>query len=401
MARILMLVATAVANDSRVRREAEALVAAGHSVHIIGKDVPEEFVPPVGITVSSVGASSPFRSAGSGRPLSLPLRFGRWLMLPRHRNAVFSSWSRGAVADGRVRDYDVVHAHDFTALEAAAELAANRGVPYVYDSHELWLGRQRQYRPTPLQDMRELRIERDIGGRAALVITVSDGVAAALARAYGWSDVVVVRNSFPPADDDPTALFAPTGLAYVGRIDGQRELETVLRAAASLPDLPLRLVGPVDEAWVMAHRADLDAVGAKLEPAVDLETATQVLREVGLSLVTLTAGPQNHRVALPNKLFHAIQAGVPVIAADLPELARAVRGYDIGELYRPGDDAGFVAAVRHAQARYPQLVENVRNSRSEMSWPADAATLTARYSGYPWGRPVPEARPGDADSEGP
>ena len=37
-----MLVATSVATDTRVLREARALVGEGHEVLIIGKDVPEE-----------------------------------------------------------------------------------------------------------------------------------------------------------------------------------------------------------------------------------------------------------------------------------------------------------------------------------------------------------------------
>ena len=396
-----MLVATAVANDSRVLREAVTLVEVGHSVHVIGKDVPDDFVPPVGMTVSTVGAASPFRSTGNTRRLSPPLRLARWLLLPRHRNAVFRSWARGAVADGQRREFDIVHAHDFTALAAAAELAAAHGVPYVYDSHELWLGQQRQYRPTPLQDRRERHLERRLGAAAAAVITVGDGVAEALRRDYGWSGIVVVRNSFPPAADDPPPLAAPAGIAYVGRIDGQRELETVVAAARLLPDLPVFLIGPADDSWLGRHLAELDAAHVRVGEALPLEQATTRLREVGLSLVTLTAGHENHLVALPNKLFHAVQAGVPVIASDLPELARAVRAHDIGELYSPGDVAGLVGAVRRAVARYPELVSNVRRARPEMSWRADAVALVGLYDRYPWGHPVRGKRRSGSNPEGP
>ena len=46
--RILALVQSAVAGDARVLREAQALAAAGYAVHVIGRDVPEDFVPPSG-----------------------------------------------------------------------------------------------------------------------------------------------------------------------------------------------------------------------------------------------------------------------------------------------------------------------------------------------------------------
>ena len=44
--RVLMLVATSLATDTRVLREATTLVAAGHQVHIIGKQVPTDWTPP-------------------------------------------------------------------------------------------------------------------------------------------------------------------------------------------------------------------------------------------------------------------------------------------------------------------------------------------------------------------
>ena len=38
--RVLMLVATSLATDNRVLREATTLARAGHAVHVIGKQVP-------------------------------------------------------------------------------------------------------------------------------------------------------------------------------------------------------------------------------------------------------------------------------------------------------------------------------------------------------------------------
>jgi glycosyltransferase involved in cell wall biosynthesis len=380
-----MLVATSVATDTRVLREAGTLVAAGHSVHIVGKDVPPDFVPPGGVTVSSAGASSVFRPTGSasasGRRLSAPQRLARWALLPQHRNQAFGSWARAAVADARSREFDVVHAHDFTALEAGAELASEHGVPYVYDSHELWLGRQRQYRPTPLQDRRERATERRLGAAAAAVITVGDGVADALRRDYSWPHVVVVRNSFPAREDDGSVLpDAPSGLVYAGRVDAHRELETVLAAAPQVPELPVTLIGPSDEVWLGRNAEAVAATGTRIRPPVPLDDVTALLREAGLALVTHSDKFESHLLALPNKLFHAVHAGIPVIATDVPELASVVRRHDVGELYPPGDASALAAAVRRAVARYPDLVASVAAAEGMLSWTADAAALTEVYA---------------------
>ncbi|HET7901315.1 MAG TPA: glycosyltransferase [Candidatus Nanopelagicales bacterium] len=381
--RILMLVATSVATDTRVLREAQTLVDAGHDVHIIGKDVPLDFVAPQGISVSSAGASSVFRPAGTpsaaGRRLSAPQRAARWALLPQHRNQAFRSWAAAAGDDARGRQFDVVHAHDFTALEVGAALATERQVPYVYDTHELWLGRQRQYRPTPLQDRREAATEARLGGAAAAVITVGDGVAAALRVRYGWTHVTVVRNSFPARDDDGSVLpETPSGAVYAGRVDAHRELETVL-GAAPLVDLPFTLVGPSDDVWVGRNAEAIAATGTELLAALPVEEVTALLRRQGLALVTHSDRFESHLLALPNKLFHAVHAGVPVIATDVPELAAIVRRHDLGETYRPGDPRGLAAAVGRALDRYPGLVASVAAAAEELSWPADAAALRGVY----------------------
>jgi len=383
--RVLMLVATSVATDTRVLREASALADAGHQVHVIGKDVPEGFEPThPRVTVSSGGARSPLRpgrgaSEGSlSARGSLPahLRLARWALLPQHRNAAFGSWAQAAMADARSRHYDVVHVHDYTALEAGDTLARAAGVPLVYDSHELWAGRPREYRPTPLQDRREARTERELGARAAAVITVGDGVAEALRTRYGWDHVVVVRNTFPdPGPDAPAPASPPTGAVYAGRIAAYRELEAI--AAAHLP-LPVTLVGPADATWLSQHAEAL--AGVELREPVTVDEVTDLLRAAGIALVTNSDQWDNHLLAQPNKLFHAVHAGVPVVATDVPEMRRVVAQHRLGALYRAGDAADLARAFREVVAEHATFVSRVLAARPELSWRADSERLVTLYA---------------------
>lgn len=391
---VLMLVATPVATDTRVLREARSLVAHGHRVHVVGRSVPDGFVPPEGITVSSVGTSSAFRSAG-GEPLRqrhprrLPphLRLARWVLLPEHRRSAFGRWAAGVydvVSEMETGEVDVVHAHDFTALEVGARIARERGVPLVYDSHELWSGRPREHRPTPLAARRERAVEGRLGREAVAVITVGDGVADALRRRYGWDHVVVVRNTFPLATPTETREAAtvpdstprPRELVYAGRLAAYRELETIAEAtrAPGLP-LPVTLIGPADETWL----ASFDPGTAQMLPPVPPDEVTDRLAHAGLVLVTHSDRWENHRLAMPNKLFHAVRAGVPVVATDVGELARTVRMHGIGTLYRPGDAADLARAVREAVNRFPELQQAVTSASRELSWERDEQVLLGVY----------------------
>lgn len=376
--RILMLVATAVANDARVMREATTLAEAGHDVHIVGRSVPSDFAPPAGVTVSSVGASSALRREGApslgDRNLPLAVRAARWALLPTHRQSSFRRWADGAVADAQSRDFDVIHAHDFTALRPAATLAAAHGVGYVYDAHEFWSGMARSYRPTPLLDIRERRTEAELGGRAVARITVGTGLAAQLQRVFGWDDVMVVRNTFPTLTEPLELPAAPTRLLYAGRLGAHRDLETLAAASRRSP-VPIRLMGPADETWLRSF----DRGSLEILPSVEHDEVERDLAASGCSLVTLAAAGRNHLLAQPNKLFQAIRVGVPLIASDLGELAHTVRKYDLGALYRPGDPASFIAATRAVLADYSRHVAAVRAAQHALSWEADAHRLRNLY----------------------
>lgn len=391
-----MIVRSDVAHDTRVVREAVTLVAAGHQVHVVGKDVPASWHPPAGVSTGTVGARSSFDSRRPTRGQRLPahLRAARWLLMPRHNASVWRSFLSGVrsqVASGAPDGasgpgWDVVHAHDFPVLELAAELAARWEAALVYDSHEWWSGRRREQRPTPVADRRECAMERRLGAGAAAVLTVSEGIAERF-RGWGWQHVHVVRNSFPGgfprgAGADPSAAGAPaapkepSGMVYAGRIGFGRDLDAAI-AATSL-DFPLTLIGPVDPGY--AGGLKLEA-GVAVLPGVAPDDVDRVLREVGLALVTLEDSCANHRLALPNKLFHAVRAGVPVVAADLPEMGRLVREHGIGTLYRPGDAGSLRRAVQQARDGYPQYVAAVRANRAQLSWEVDERRLLEVYAG--------------------
>jgi glycosyltransferase involved in cell wall biosynthesis len=372
-----MLAQSPVAGDSRILREASTLAASGHEVHIIGREIPDDFAPPSGVTVSSIGMARGYGLPPGPRRRPLPIRAARWLLLPEHRRVVEHSWveqARDVVRTTGGPSPDVVHAHDFNTLPLGAELSRRFGARLVYDAHEFWSGRSRIGRPTPLQTARERRLEKEFGRLATAVLTVGEGVATALRQDYGWPHVHVVRNTFEPRIMDVPVLTEPAGAVYAGRLAPYRELEVIAAASHSL-DLPVTLIGPADQSWL-----------ARFEPGVatvrlptSIEDVDRVLAQAGIALVTLSDRWPNHRLALPNKLFHALRVGVPVVATDVGELAKTVRQHGLGRLYRPGDHHDLVQAVRSAIADYPVLLTSVAAAKPALTWQSDKAVLLEVY----------------------
>ena len=397
---VLMLVQSDVAHDARVLREARSLSDEGHAIHIVGKDVPAEWERPPGVTVESVsggtglkggaGGSGSASGAGGGSGSSSASRSrgglggsardaARWALLPQHRQTVWRTWNENARAAVGDRKYDVVHAHDFNVLVLAAELAERGDARLVYDSHEWWSGRERHGRPTPLERARELRVEREIVGKADAVLTVSDGIAERLGK-WRATPVALVRNTFPlelgGTYDLADLPDKPKGAVYAGRIGAARDIETLLSATAAL-ELDTVLMGKADREF-LPHLHLTDG-SVRIEPARPVDEVDDVLRNVGISVVTLTDTCENHRLALPNKVFHAVRAGVPVVAADLPELHRLVTNYGIGALYRPGDAESMRGALERVTNDYPGLCERVARARNELNWDQDSKELVRVY----------------------
>ncbi|MBS2966043.1 glycosyltransferase [Actinocrinis puniceicyclus] len=385
---VLMLVTSDVAHDARVLREARSLADQGHAIHVLGKDVPAGWTPPPGVTVRSVSGGSGLKPAGAGGQGRGPGiaagalgRAARWMLLPRHRQRVWRTWCERARAEARTLGFDVVHAHDFNVLRLGAQLASDKGARLVYDSHEWWSGRERHGRPTPLERARERRAERRIVARADAVLTVSDGIAQRLGRWRG-GPVIVVRNTFPSRKEPAGAATLPDrprGAVYAGRIGPARDIETLLAAAAPLR-LDTVLVGKAEREFLGRLRVCDGSV--RIEPARPVDEVDEVLRRVGISVVTLTDTCENHRLALPNKVFHAVRAGVPVVAADLPELRRLVTNHGLGALYRPGDAASLRTALEQVIWDYPAYCERVAQARDELSWDQDAKALIGVYASF-------------------
>lgn len=378
---ILMLVTTDVAHDSRVLREAAVLSGQGHAVHIVGKDVPADWTAPAGVSVESVSGGSGFNPADGRAPAARGALRGaaRWALLPQHRQRVWRTWGQAARATAAGRRFDVVHAHDFNVLSVAADLAGQQGALLVYDSHEWWSGRQVHGRPVPVERARELWAERRLVHRADAVLTVSDGIARRLGR---WRPeqarpVAVVRNTFPAVGNFAEPLLErPVAAVYAGRIGAARDLETLLEATASI-GLATWLLGPADRAFLGRLRPSTAQV--RIEPARPVDEVDDVLRAGGISVVTLSDTCLNHRLALPNKLFHAVRAGVPVLAADLPEMRQLVTEYEIGELYRPGDAGSMRAALERLTENYPDRCKRVAAAAGELSWDYDSTVLAGVY----------------------
>ncbi len=367
-----MLLHKSVEFDSRVRREAAALAASGHDVCVV-ELAP---VPPAAATLD-----------GFRRRSCLPPAWMRRLPFRLYRLAFLYSFVRAAAKTSP----EIVHAHDAAMLLPGIAAARLTGARLVYDSHELATG-------VPYRERFWAwlvgTIERAIVPRCSAVITVSDGIADRLRDRYGLArPPTVVRNVSALSVTGPGHLRRRLGLEagvplvlHQGAPAASRGSEVLLAAVALLPDVQLVFLGdpePADGRRLSSEIARRGLAGrVTILPSVPLWELLANTAEADVGVTLLQANCDNHRLALPNKLFEYIAAGVPVVASALPEVKRLVDAYGIGWCVAPDDPAAVAAALTRAlQAGGDRaLRERLARAGRDLTWSREQTRLLELYA---------------------
>jgi glycosyltransferase involved in cell wall biosynthesis len=368
--RIAVLLHKTVVHDGRVLREAGALADAGHDVVIVHLPSGE---------VNELGTGFRLRSA-------TPPEWTRRLPRTLWRIIALGSIARHA----RAERPDAVHANDIATL-IPGYLAARRGTRLVYDTHEYAVGVP--YRKAVWAWL-AATIERLLIRRCDAVITVSDGIADRLQVRYGLADrPVVVRNVPdlpPPAPGTAPDLRERMGIGsaplvlHQGAVAEGRGGGNLVRAVARMDSAHLLFLG-VDGDFADGLRELGLGLGLDdrlhFHPPVALAELLSYTSQadVGVSLLEDTC--ENHRLALPNKLFEYLAADLPVVVSDLPEMSRLVSERGVGWTTDPGDPADISRVLEGALGARDdkKLHERVRAAATELNWAHERARLTELY----------------------
>ena len=207
--------------------------------------------------------------------------------------------------------------------------------------------------------------------RADAVVTVSETSAALIAtHRLTRRPVTVVPNAADPPPD-PRRLPRTRALVYMGTFMPYKNVETLVRAAALLPDHELHLMSRIDA----ADRARLTALGpgARLVFHDGADDATY--RDVLRGATALVSASRDEGFGLP--LVEAMGVGTPLVVSDIP-VFREVGG-DAAAYVDPDDARGFARAVRALteDAAFETASAAARGRAEHYSWDSSARILLA------------------------
>lgn len=364
----ILTVTNSIYLDQRVLKMAGVLQDEGHEVLIVGRLWPSK-----------------------GRP-EVPGFASRRFRMLFHRGAGFYAFFNLRLFFFLLfRRFDLLVANDLDTLLPAVLVSGWKRKPLVFDAHEYFKG---------IPEVREnkaafevwRRIETFCLKRVKEMLTVNESLAALFAEEYGQKPVVVrnvsavwqpkVPRTRVEIDVPQKALLVVMQGTGMHADRGGAELMEALRECAGVYVL---LIGsgtalPVLErkmqTWGLQNRVRL----LPRMPWAEMMSYT-ALADLGVSLDRGTH--LNYRLSLPNKIFDYLQAGIPFLATDLPEIRKIALQCQCGRLIpdppQPEDIARELKELQHAHESLGVLKEKAREAARVLNWNEEAKIVRAFY----------------------
>ena len=353
--------------NPRVIKEATALASVGYEIHIV-----HGHYAPRSVTQDAELADPAWTTfkVPSGPRLTSSSNYIRQTIVRRSMQLAaecrpLTGWAACAAIEPVAIDLaaatatvpaDLYIAHYVAALPAAVHAARRYSALFAFDAEDFHPGDLPNERRFATTNRIIDAIERRNLPNAAYVTAASPGIADAYAARYGIPRPAVVLNVFPKAEAPPAptsrGVVPGPSLYWFSQTRGtHRGLECALEAiarAASRPRLVLR--GDVQAGFDAAFLARAEALGCRdrvelLKPEIPSRMIALAAR-YDAGLVGETGETENRRIALTNKQFTYLLAGVPAVMSDIPAHVRfAAEAREAVLLYRNGDAADLASAL--------------------------------------------------------
>lgn len=301
---------------------------------------------------------------------------------------------------------DVIHAHDVLSIGVGARAVARarmsgRSVFFVYDAHEFVPGLPKNANRSPRYAAAIEDLEREYIYDADRIVTVSPAIAEAIQSHYGLkrrpttvlnAPLLAERQEGSP---DYSGVRAVAGvpretplLVYSGGLKKVRGIHVAIRALVHLRGVHLAVVCvPHSKAALveeMKTHADECGVADRvhfLDP-VPSNQVVEFLSSADIGVHPMLGGIANHEMALPNKLFEYLHAGLPMVVTDLRVLGAFVRQHGLGETFPSGDPVGLAAGIEKVLADPEPYRTAARDPalRAEYRWQRQAEALVGVYA---------------------
>ncbi len=360
--RIIVSVTNDLVSDNRVHKVCTSLLKMGFQVLLIGRKLPH---------------SLDVKRDYSTKRMKLFFRKGP---------CFYSEYNFRLFVYLLFAKYDILLANDLDSLPANYLASRCKGKTLVYDSHEYFTQVPELINRPRVQKIWE-RIERMILPKVKHAYTVCTSIANVYREKYGV-DFKVVRNL--PLSKEPQTPTASSGskmILYQGAVNIGRGLEQAIRAMHHINNAKLVIAGDGDIRIQLQKLVKNEKLENKVEfkGRLPLEELAKLTAQADLGLSIEEDLGLNYRYALPNKLFDYIQARIPVLVTDLPEMAAIVNQYKVGAItdsLEPEVLAQNIQDALNDQAKRKEWKAYLSIAAADLIWEKEEKVIQEIFSGF-------------------
>ena len=271
---------------------------------------------------------------------------------------------------------------DLPVLPAAVYAAKFKNIPLIYDAHELY---PEQAIFTEHKRQLYTKVEREFAPYPSLIITVNESIAEEMAKRYGIRKPEVILNALdapdtfdihhrynyfreklPVSEDTKIVLFQ-------GGYSPHRNLDLFVKSAKFLDnnDVVLVLMGFGEYQSELEAIAENDRMLNKrvfFFPAVDQSVLLHYSASADVGIIPYPHTDLNSYYCTPNKLFEFIQAGLPMIAQNSPELNRFVLENGIGYSQKMESAEDIAEAIQNYFSEKKDYRRQLLQLREKICW---------------------------------
>lgn len=295
---------------------------------------------------------------------------------------------------------DVYHAHDLNTLPIAYWAKKKTKASLVYDSHEFYVERNRPNKASRIGKFLLKQLEGFFVRSSDHVITVSDSIGVELQKRYSVKKLSIilnvpmlngtsdsVRNSECSLHHELDIPETDRIVLYVGNIAFNRGLENLIQSIVYLNNCVLVMMGKATEVYAeKLKKVAIDSgVGEKVHffgPIPQKQViAYASSADIGAAPILNTC--LSYYYCLPNKLFECMNAGLPTIGSNFPELKKVIEGYEIGKTFDPEDPKDIAASINYIlsdKLRYDTMCKNSLQAAKVFNWSNESKKLLTIYN---------------------
>lgn len=266
--------------------------------------------------------------------------------------------------------------------------SGERRVKLVMDAHELF-PEVPEIVDKPVVKWVWRTIEKWLMPQCDALITVCQSIADYYKDKYGV-EMTVVRNlqgygcqgASARQQDEAVGSRAGYVLLYAGKVNVGRGVDWAIDALEWLPECRLVVAGDGDLLEEMKEYAAQKAWADRVEFTGRLmpEEMSALTAKADVGLVMLEDMGLSYHYALPNRVGAFVQAGVPMVVSDLPEMARVVKTYGVGAVIEGKKGSEMTNAEALAEAVKRVLArewkeEDFAAARQDMDWSKEKVKL--------------------------